>query len=53
MSPRLLSAGLLAKENYETRVKKITFTGDGRESRNLATDGRYDLSLEQLDAGFV
>lgn len=51
--PKLLSADLLVKEDYETCVKDITFTGDSREKWGFDIEGRRDLSQEQLDAGFV
>ena len=51
--PKLLSADLLVKEDYETCVKDITFTGDRRENWGFDRDGKRDLSQEQLDAGFL
>lgn len=51
--PMLLSADLLVKEDYETCVQAITFTGDSRENWGFDTDGRRELSQEQLDAGFL
>lgn len=51
--PEMLSADLLVKEDYEKCVKEITVTGDSRGKWGFGTDGRRDLSQEQLDAGFV
>ena len=51
--PKLLSDDLLVKEDYEECVKEITFTGDSREEWGFDTEGRRDLSREQLDAGFA
>ena len=51
--PKLLSADLLVKEDYEMCVKDITFTGEGRETWGFDIDGNRNLSQEQLDAGFV
>lgn len=51
--PNLLSGVLLVKEDYEKCVKGITFTGDSREKWGFDTDGRRELSQEQLDAGFL
>ncbi len=51
--PKLLSADLLVKEDYEMCAKDITFTGQGRETWGFDIDGKRNLSQEQLDAGFV
>ena len=51
--PKLLSADLLVKEDYETCVKGITFTGDNREKWGFDVEGRRNLSQDQLDAGFI
>lgn len=51
--PKLLSADLLVKEDYEICVRDITFTGEGRETWGFDIDGKRKLSQEQLDAGFL
>ena len=51
--PNLLSDDLLVKEDYEMCVKDITITSDSREKWGFGTDGKRDLSQEQLDAGFL
>lgn len=50
---RLLSADLLVKEDYETCVKSITFTGEDREQLGLDADGNRILSQADLDIGFA
>ena len=46
--PKLLSADLLVKEDYEMCVKDFTFTGEGRETLGFDIDGKRNLSQEQL-----
>lgn len=50
---KLLSADLLVKEDYETCVKSITFSGEGRGQWGFEADGNRILTQADLDTGFV
>ena len=50
--PALLSADLLARDEYDRCVKEITFAGECPEQWGFDADGTRCLSPEELDHGY-
>jgi len=51
--PKLLALDLAPKEDHESDVKALTYTGEDRELLGYDAEGACPLSQEQLDAGYV